>query len=54
MHAYEFRPPPLSAASILEGFELIRVFWKIATGPDRKKALDLAKRLSTGDAKSGR
>jgi hypothetical protein len=45
------RPPPLSTASILEGLELIKVFWKIGTGHDRKQVFDLAKRLSANGAK---
>jgi hypothetical protein len=48
------RPPPLSTAAILEGFELIKVFWKIEGGRDRKTVLEVAKQLSARSTKSTR
>jgi hypothetical protein len=48
------RPPPLKTAVILEGFELIKVFWRIADARNRKTVLELAKQLSASGAKSTR
>jgi hypothetical protein len=51
-----FKPPrpPLSTAAILEGFELIKVFWKIEDGRNRKTVLEVAKQLSARGSKSTR
>jgi hypothetical protein len=48
------RPPPLSTAAILEGFELLKVFWKIEDGRDRKTVLEVAKQLLARGAKNTR
>jgi hypothetical protein len=42
------RPP--STAVILEGLKLIQVFFRIETGQDRKRVLNLAKELAPIDA----
>jgi hypothetical protein len=44
------RPSPPSTSTILEGFELIKIFLTIGVGEDRKKVIELAKRLSTNSA----
>jgi hypothetical protein len=48
-------PSPTAGADLLspaEGLELIEAFSKIGARKDRKKVIDLAKRLSTGSAKT--
>jgi hypothetical protein len=46
--------PPLSTAVILEGFELIKVFWRIEDARNRKTVLEVAKQLSARGPKSTR
>jgi hypothetical protein len=44
------RPDPPSTAAILEGVKLMRVFLSIEAGRDRKRVLELARKLAPIDA----
>jgi hypothetical protein len=44
------RPGPASTAAILDGLKLTQIVVRIESKEDRKRVLDLAKRLADGDA----